>query len=135
MRFFNQKRQTGAVPDFRAQIAQIFFKRGRGGGFAILGNALCSQRVVKLVNCGLHEHIAGTVACRMQRIAVELDRPAVNGRNQERNRPVSSRHRRAVVEEFAGNGPLDRFSKGDQMQFRPATTAHAKSSQRDGRAH
>ena len=67
--------------------------------------------------------------------AVELDWPAVNGRNQERNRPVPSRHRRAVVEEFAGNGPLDRFSEGDQMQFRPATTAHAKSSQRDGRTH
>src|SRR6185503_18915812 len=66
---------------------------------------------------------------------VELDRPAVNGRNQKRNCPVSSRHRRAVVEEFAGNGPLDRFSEGDQMQFRPATTAYAKPSQRDGRTH
>ena len=30
VRFFNQKRQTAPPsPDFRAQIAQIFFKRGR----------------------------------------------------------------------------------------------------------
>src|SRR5438552_16617799 len=101
----------------------------------MLGKALRSQRIVKRVACGLDEKTAGTVARRMQRVAVELDRPAVNGRNQERNCPVSSRHGCAVVEEFAGNGPLDRFSEGDQMQFRTTTTAHAKSSQRDGGAH
>jgi len=135
MRFFNQKRQAGAVSHFLAQIAQIFFKRSGGAGFAILGNAFCPQRVVKLVNCGLHENIAGPVARRMQRIAVEFNRPAIDRRDKDRNRAVPSRHRGTVVEEFSGNGPLDRFGKRNQMHFRPATTAHTEASQGDGRAH
>ena len=135
MRFFNQKCQAGAVPHFLAQLAKIFFKRGRGAGLAIFGNAFCSERVVKLVNCRLHENIAGTVARRMQRIAVEFNWPAIDRRDKKRNRSVPPRHRGAVVEELSWNGPLHRFGEWYKVHFRPATTAHAKSSQRDGRAH
>ena len=135
MRFFNQKGQAGAVSHFLAQIDKIFFKGRRGAGLAILSNAFCSQRVVKLVNGSLHENVAGTVARRMKRIAVELNWPAIDRRDKKGNRSVPSRHGGAVVEELSWNGPLDRFGKRNQMHFRPATTAHAKSSQRDGRAH
>src|SRR5207237_8890074 len=132
MRFFNQKGQAGAVSHFLAQIDKIFFKGRRGAGLAILSNAFCSQRVVKLVNGSLHENVAGTVARRMKRIAVELNWPAIDRRDKKGNRSVPSRHGGAVVEELSWNSPIDRCGKRNQKHVRPSNTGTARSNPRTG---
>src|SRR4030095_5216722 len=135
MCFFNEKGQPCAVPDFPAQIVQIFFKIGDALGLAIFCDPFCAQWIVKLVDRSLDENIAGAVAHRMQRIAIEFDGTAIDGGNQERDGAVSPRHRRAVVEKFSGNGPFHRFCERNKVEFRAATTTDSKSGERNGRAH
>ena len=71
----------------------------------------------------------------MQRIAVKFDWTAINSGDQERDGAVPPRHRRAVVEEFSGNGPFHRLCERNKVEFRAPTTADAESGERNGRAH
>src|SRR5205085_3791726 len=108
---------------------------GNALGLAIFCDPFRARWIVKLVNRSLDENIARAVAHRMQRIAVEFDWTAIDGRNQERDGAVSPRHRRAVVEEFSGNGPFHRFGEWNKVEFRAPTTGDAESSERNRRAH
>ena len=58
----------------------------------------------------------------MQRITLKFNRAPIDRRGDERNRSVASRHRRGVVEKFAGNRPLDVLCERNEMQLGPATT-------------
>src|SRR5439155_26515688 len=72
---------------------------------------------------------------RVKWIAVELDWTSIHCGNEQRDRPVSPRHRRRIIKKFAGNGPFHAFREWDQMRFRPPATAHAKPGERDRCAH
>ena len=137
MRFLDQKRQAGASIGlhFAAQIAQIFFERGIISRLAILGKTSRPLRIIKIVNRRLGEDIAAAVACRVKRIAVEFDWPSIDCGDEERDRPVTPRHRRRIIEKLARNGPFHAFREWDQMRFRPPATTHAKPGERDRCAH
>ena len=76
-----------------------------------------ARRIVKIENRRLDERVRRAAARRMQRIAFELDRPAINRRGDERNRAVAPRHRGRVVEGFSGNRPLHVFRERNEMQL------------------
>src|SRR5437660_242126 len=87
------------------------------------------------MNRRLAEDVTATVARGMKWIAVELNWTAIYCGHKQRDRPISARHRRRVIEKLAGDGPFYALGKWDQVGFWPPATAHPKPGERDRRAH
>ena len=95
-----------------ADRARYFSKRPRDQfGFAFAcTKRLRARRIVKIENRSLREGIGGAAARGMERIAFDLDRPAIERRDNERHRAVAPRHRGRVKERLARESPTPRFS-------------------------
>src|SRR5947209_19082108 len=103
MRFFDEKGETGAVADLRTQLFQIFFEGTAITRFAYpfartlrhasalailfrllldpLKEALRTRGIVQIEDGRLRKRIRPAAACRMMRIALDLDRTAIDGRH------------------------------------------------------
>jgi len=95
--------------------------------------ALAAVRVIELedVRLGSGRQCAETV--RVQRIALILDRPSIDGRHQQTERRATDFHGRCVPLGHAGSPTIRSAGKGNDLLLRPAT--RGQSGESDGRPH
>src|SRR5205814_10247537 len=105
MQFFNQESQTISTvrSKLTPQLVDVGVKLTAIGILAAIHEAPRPRRIVKIENGGLRECVGGAGAGGMKRIALHLDRPAVNGGRYQRNCACAARSRRCVVKELSGN--------------------------------
>src|SRR5438093_13406163 len=123
MQFFNQESQTIATvrSKLTPQFVDVGVKLTAIGIFAMIHESSRPRRIVKIENGGLRERVGGAGAGGMKRIALHLDRPAVNGGCDQRNCAGAARHRRGVVKKFSGNRRLRALRERSEVQFRAAS--------------
>src|SRR4029077_20984795 len=87
MQFFNQESQTLSTvrSKLTPQLVDVGIKLTAIGIFAAINEAPRARRIVKIENGGLRKCVGGAGAGGMKRIALDLDRPAVNGGGDQRN--------------------------------------------------
>src|SRR5437899_11831019 len=123
MQFFNQESQAIATvrSKLTPQFVDVGVKLTAIGILAAIQEAPRPRRIVKIENGGLRERVGGAGAGGMKRIALHLDRPAVNGGCDQRNCAGAARHCRRVVKKFSWDRPLRAFGERDEMHL--GTTA------------
>src|SRR6266404_5447720 len=124
MHFFNQESQTiSAVRSkLTPQLVDGGVKLTAIGIFAAIHEPPRPRRIIKIENGSLRECVGGAAAGGMKRIALDLDRPAVNGGRDQRNCAGAARHRRSIVKKFSGNRPLGALRERNEVHFRTAAT-------------
>ena len=120
--------RSGDFVELRSQGGRVRFCPARLDRFGAV-------RIVEIEHRSLRKGVRAAIADRMQRVAFEFGRTPVARRGDERHGAVAAGHGRRVVEEFAGDGPLDAIGERNQVSLGTAATGQADAGQRHGAAH
>src|SRR5205814_2274956 len=124
IRLLDQKRKitTLVIQDGFAQFSKELLKLLARACLSLMNETFRAGRVVKIENRCLNERVRATAAGRMQRVAIEFYRSAINRCGNQRNATAAPRHRSRVIQEFSRDRPFHIFRERDEMQFGTTTT-------------
>ena len=122
---------SGCCTDLGEQVVEIAATNLQG----VVRDLTGTLGIVEIEDGGLGKGVGGSVAERVERVALDLGGAAVGCRDDDRDGTHGGRHRACVVEELAGNGPFGGLRKGNEMRLGASASRKTHASQRGRCAH